>query len=133
MGMDICHSPESGTPGAPLRPKSSTPRSGFVQPIRCTILLNRIGVQVIQPVRRPHPKVPLPIPQQAEDKRCSQVRCLNGMNLAVLHIVEPGISADPDVGFPILANRPNSPRCQPLGFAITNDGSRSEEHTSELQ
>ena len=30
--MDICHSPESGTPGAPLRPKSSTPRSGFVQP-----------------------------------------------------------------------------------------------------
>jgi hypothetical protein len=29
--MDICHSPESGTPGAPLRPKSSTPRSGFVQ------------------------------------------------------------------------------------------------------
>jgi hypothetical protein len=34
--MDICHSPESGTPGAPLRPKSSTPRSGFVQPWRCT-------------------------------------------------------------------------------------------------
>ncbi len=30
--MDICHSPESGTPGAPLRPKSSAPRSGFVQP-----------------------------------------------------------------------------------------------------
>src|ERR1035441_5901653 len=29
--MDICHSPESGTPGAPLRLKSSTPRSGFVQ------------------------------------------------------------------------------------------------------
>jgi hypothetical protein len=29
--MDICHSPESGTPGAPLRPKYSTPRSGFVQ------------------------------------------------------------------------------------------------------
>jgi len=29
--MDICHSPESGTPGAPLRPKSSAPRSGFVQ------------------------------------------------------------------------------------------------------
>jgi hypothetical protein len=32
--MYICHSPESGTPGAPLRPKSSTPRSGFVQPMR---------------------------------------------------------------------------------------------------
>ena len=34
--MDICHSPESGTPGAPLRPKSSTPRSGFVQPAPCS-------------------------------------------------------------------------------------------------
>ena len=31
--MDICHSPDSGTPGAPLRLKSSTPRSGFVQQI----------------------------------------------------------------------------------------------------
>jgi len=31
--MDICHSPESGTPGAPLRPKSSAPRSGFVQQV----------------------------------------------------------------------------------------------------
>jgi hypothetical protein len=29
--MDIFHSPQSGTPGAPLRLKSSTPRSGFVQ------------------------------------------------------------------------------------------------------
>jgi len=29
--MYVIHSPESGTPGAPLRPKSSTPRSGFVQ------------------------------------------------------------------------------------------------------
>src|ERR1035441_4320791 len=30
--MYVIHSPESGTPSAPLRPKSSTPRSGFVQP-----------------------------------------------------------------------------------------------------
>ena len=29
--MYVIHSPESGTPSAPLRPKSSTPRSGFVQ------------------------------------------------------------------------------------------------------
>ena len=29
--MDVFHSPESGTPGAPLRPKSPAPRSGFVQ------------------------------------------------------------------------------------------------------
>jgi hypothetical protein len=29
--MDICHSPQSGTPSAPLRPYSSAPRSGFVQ------------------------------------------------------------------------------------------------------
>src|ERR1035437_954934 len=31
IGMYVIHSPESGTPSAPLRPKSSTPRSGFVQ------------------------------------------------------------------------------------------------------
>src|ERR1039458_4920491 len=30
--MYVIHSPESGTPSAPLRTKSSTPRSGFVQP-----------------------------------------------------------------------------------------------------
>ena len=29
--MDILHRPQSGTAGAPLRLKSSTPRSGFVQ------------------------------------------------------------------------------------------------------
>src|SRR5206468_2327763 len=29
--MDVFHSPESGTPSAPLRSKSSAPRSGFVQ------------------------------------------------------------------------------------------------------
>jgi hypothetical protein len=29
--MYVFHDPESGTPGAPLRPKSSAPRSGFVQ------------------------------------------------------------------------------------------------------
>src|SRR5882672_4250999 len=30
--MYVFHPPESGTPGAPLRRKSSAPRSGFVQP-----------------------------------------------------------------------------------------------------
>jgi hypothetical protein len=30
--MYVFHDPESGTPGTPLRPKSSAPRSGFVQP-----------------------------------------------------------------------------------------------------
>ena len=29
--MDIIHDPESGTPGALLRPQSPAPRSGFVQ------------------------------------------------------------------------------------------------------
>jgi len=44
--MDICHSPESGTPGAPLRPKSSTPRSGFVQPPRYTVCSAKLNPQL---------------------------------------------------------------------------------------
>ena len=50
--MDICHSPESGTPGAPLRPKSSTPRSGFVQPRRWRQLPHGTQGRMIEFLRR---------------------------------------------------------------------------------